>query len=356
MTVQCVILAGGRGTRISEESHLRPKPMIEIGGQPILWHIMKSYGHYGVTDFVICLGYRGYMIKEYFFNYFLHSSDVTVDIATNTADLPQQPQRALAGDPGRHRRVAPSPAAGSCGSATTSTPTSPSSSPTATAWPTSTSTPQLDFHRGPRPAGHDDRRPPAGPLRRAPLFDDDRVVAFEEKPQAAAGVINGGFFVLSPGGTRPHRRRRHPMGDHAAPSGWWPWTRCAAWRHDGFWQPMDTLREKELLEALWDSGSAALEGLGMTSSWAGTAGARHRSHRLQGRLAHAVARTAGRHGESGWPCRPRTPPARLLRSARGPAWTSQMVDLRDGPAVADAVRRARPRGDPAPGRPGAGPP
>ena len=82
MPVQCVILAGGRGTRISEESHLRPKPMIEIGGRPILWHIMKRYGHYGVTDFVICLGYRGYMIKEYFFNYFLHSSDVTVDIAT----------------------------------------------------------------------------------------------------------------------------------------------------------------------------------------------------------------------------------------------------------------------------------
>src|SRR5947209_4080794 len=81
--MKCVILAGGRGTRISEESHLRPKPMIEIGGQPILWHIMKVYAHHGVTDFIVCLGYRGYMIKEYFYNFFLHSSDVTIDMSSN---------------------------------------------------------------------------------------------------------------------------------------------------------------------------------------------------------------------------------------------------------------------------------
>ena len=91
------------GTRISEETHLRPKPMIEIGGRPILWHIMKLYSHYGVNDFVVCLGYQGYMIKEYFVNYFLHSSDVTVDLATNTSTYHDSRSRALDGDPGRHR-------------------------------------------------------------------------------------------------------------------------------------------------------------------------------------------------------------------------------------------------------------
>ena len=103
--MKAVILAGGVGTRISEESHLRPKPMVEIGGMPIFWHVMKIYAHHGIEDFVVCLGYKGYMIKEYFSNYFLHSSDVTIDARTNRSHVSQHPCRTLADHAGRHRRT-----------------------------------------------------------------------------------------------------------------------------------------------------------------------------------------------------------------------------------------------------------
>ncbi len=253
MTAQCVILAGGRGTRISEESHLRPKPMIEIGGRPILWHIMKSYGHFGVTDFIICLGYRGYMIKEYFFNYFLHSSDVTLDIETNRAtyhNSRSEPWRVTLVDTGEstftggrvlrirdHLR-----------------PDQPFFLTYGDGLADIDFQGQLDFHRGHgRLATMTVVRPPAR-FGRAQL-DGERVVAFEEKPQASSGVINGGFFVVSPpaldmidGDESPWETtplRRLVASDQ-----------LAAWKHDGFWQPMDTLRERELLESLWQAGAA----------------------------------------------------------------------------------------------------
>ena len=140
--MKAVILAGGLGTRISEESHLRPKPMVEIGGMPILWHVMKIYAHHGIEDFVICLGYKGYMIKEYFSNYFLHASDVTIDARTNRRHLPQHPRRTLADHAGRHRRADADRRPAEARRRNISTRASRSASPTATASPTSTFPPK----------------------------------------------------------------------------------------------------------------------------------------------------------------------------------------------------------------------
>ncbi len=251
--MKVVILAGGRGTRISEESHLRPKPMIEIGGKPILWHIMKGYAQQGLVDFIICLGYRGYMIKEYFANYFLHGSDVTVDMQTNQIryhDVRSEPWQVTLVDTGeatmtggrvlRIRRFL-DPNEDFCltygdGLANVDVRA------------------QVEYHRQQkRLVTMTVVRPPARFGRS--VVEGGRVVAFEEKPQAAAGVINGGFFVLSP------RALDLIEGDDT------PWEstplqklvamdELSAWEHDGFWQPMDTLREKELLEDLWSSDSA----------------------------------------------------------------------------------------------------
>jgi glucose-1-phosphate cytidylyltransferase len=251
--VKCVILAGGRGTRISEESHLRPKPMIEIGDRPLLWHIMKGYAQQGVTEFVICLGYKGYMIKEYFFNYFLHSSDVTVDIATNTVeyhDTRTEPWRVTLVDSGestmtggrvlRARRfLEPDrPFCFTYGDGLADVDISA----------------QLEFHeRHGRLVTMTVVRPPSRFGRT--VVDGERVVSFEEKPQASGGLINGGFFVVSPGALE------FIDGDDT------PWEAAplerlsekgelAAWRHDGFWQPMDTLRDKEFLQTLWEENRA----------------------------------------------------------------------------------------------------
>lgn len=248
-----VILAGGRGTRIAEESHLRPKPMIEIGGRPILWHIMKIYAHHGITDFVICLGYRGYMVKEYFFNYYLHSSDVTIDMSTNevvhhrTRTEPWRVTLVDTGDAtltgGRLLRIRHflEPDEDFCltygdGVANIDI------------------TGQVEFHRAHGLlATMTVVRPPA--RFGSTVLAGHRVSSFDEKPQAREGLINGGFFVLSP--------KVLPLIDGDAT----PWERAplerlagkdqlSAWRHEGFWQPMDTMREKEQLEELWQSGRA----------------------------------------------------------------------------------------------------
>ncbi len=249
----CVILAGGRGTRISEESHTRPKPMIEVGSRPILWHIMKGYSSFGVRDFIVCLGYRGYMIKEYFFNYFLHSADVTIDMERNTVDYHgsrSEPWRVTLVETGEStltggrvlqvRRFLD--------------PEKPFFLTYGDGLADIDFGAQLAFHRRHGAlATMTVVRPPARFGRS--VVEDDRVVRFEEKPQAASGLINGGFFVLMPNAldviegddvaweSRP-LERLVDLGE------------LRAWRHDGFWQPMDTLREKELLEAMWASGNA----------------------------------------------------------------------------------------------------
>jgi len=251
MSVQCVILAGGRGTRISEESHLRPKPMIEIGGHPILWHIMKRYGAFGVTDFVICLGYRGYMIKEYFFNYFLHGSDVTIDIATNTPTYHNSRS-----EPWKVTLVDTGDATQTGGRVLRVRPYLDPDQPFFLTYGDGLSNvdidAQLQFHRRHgRLATMTVVRPPArfGRTR----LEDDRIVAFEEKPQATSGMINGGFFVLSPP-VLDLIEGDDTLWETAPIQQLVAMDQLRAWRHDGFWQAMDTMREKELLEGMWDAG------------------------------------------------------------------------------------------------------
>jgi glucose-1-phosphate cytidylyltransferase len=251
--MKTVILAGGLGTRISEESHLRPKPMIEIGGKPILWHIMKIYSAHGLNDFVICCGYKGYVIKEYFANYFLHTSDVTFDMAENKMQVHQQfaePWKVTLVDTGDHtmtggrlKRIAPyvSNEEAFCltyGDGVANIDISA----------------QIEFHRKHgKLATVTAVRPPGryGALR----MDGNAVTGFTEKPLGDGGAINGGYFVLSP------RCLELIDGDESS----WetgPLVRLAeigqlvAFMHSGFWQPMDTLREKTLLEDLWSSRTA----------------------------------------------------------------------------------------------------
>ena len=252
--MKAVILAGGLGTRISEETNLRPKPMIEIGGKPILWHIMKMYSHFGINDFIICCGYRGYVIKEYFANYFLHMSDVTFDMQKNEMEVHQrhaEPWRVTLVDTGeetmtggrlkRVRRYVEDEDA-FCftygdGLADVNIAR------------------LIEFHGAHGlHATLTATYPPArfGALDVGP---DNRVMSFKEKPQGDGGRINGGFFVLSPKVIDLIRDdhtvwERGPLEDLAASN------QLKAFVHDGFWQPMDTLRDKNLLEDLWLSGKA----------------------------------------------------------------------------------------------------
>jgi len=251
--MKAVILAGGLGTRISEETHLKPKPMIEIGGKPILWHIMKLYSAHGVNDFVVCCGYKGYVIKEYFANYFLHMSDVTFDIGRNSMHVHQQkaePWRVTLIDTGeetltggRLKRVAEylTPGESFCftyGDGLADLDVSK----------------ELIFHRSHgRLATVAAVRPPGryGAL----LTNGNQVVNFTEKPRGDGGLINGGFFILEPACIGLID------GDHTS----WestPLSRLAdagqlmAFEHAGFWQPMDTLRDKNRLEEMWQAGKA----------------------------------------------------------------------------------------------------
>ncbi|KZR61051.1 glucose-1-phosphate cytidylyltransferase [Prochlorococcus sp. MIT 1306] len=245
--MKAVILAGGLGTRISEETHLKPKPMIEVGGRPILWHILKIYSQHGINDFVICCGYKGYVIKEYFANYFLHSSDVTFDMSTNQMEVHQQnaePWKVTLVDTGestltggRLRRVASYLDGGSfCftygdGVADVDL------------------TALIEFHRTEaRWATLTAVQPPGrfGSL----AFERGRVLGFEEKPQGDGSWINGGFFVLEPevldtinGDESVWERDCLPAIASA--------DQLNAFQHHGFWQPMDTLRDRQLLEELW---------------------------------------------------------------------------------------------------------
>ncbi|MFC0666881.1 glucose-1-phosphate cytidylyltransferase [Azotobacter chroococcum] len=249
--MKAVILAGGLGTRISEESHLRPKPMIEIGGKPILWHIMKTYSHYGINDFVICCGYKGYVLKEYFANYFLHMSDVTFDMSRNSMEVHQryvEPWRVtlvntgeetLTG--GRLRRVrehlGDEPFCFTYGDGLSDVDIGE----------------LIRFHREHgRLATVTAIQPPGryGALD----MDGDAVASFKEKPAGDGAWINGGYFVLDPAIID------NIDGDQSSWEGE-PLMRLAregqlmSYRHTGFWQAMDTLRDKNQLEELWLRGN-----------------------------------------------------------------------------------------------------
>ncbi|HRK37690.1 MAG TPA: glucose-1-phosphate cytidylyltransferase [Burkholderiaceae bacterium] len=251
--VKAVILAGGLGTRISEETMNRPKPMVTIGGKPLLWHIMKGYSAHGINDFVICCGYMGYVIKEYFANYFLHTSDVTFDMTHNRMEIHErhtEPWRVTLVDTGeatqtggRLKRVRPYIEADELfcftyGDGVADIDISK----------------QLSFHRA--HGRHATVAAVAPPGRFGALsMHGNSVTEFVEKPVGDGGLINGGFFVLSP------KVLDLIKGDDSAWEGLPVQSLIAqgqlmAFEHHGFWRPMDTLRDKTLLEDLWHSGQA----------------------------------------------------------------------------------------------------
>ena len=249
---KAVILAGGLGTRLGEETSLRPKPMVEVGGMPILWHIMKIYSAHGVNDFVICLGYKGYMIKEFFANYFLHAADVTIDLAQNSLEVHEkrsEPWKITLVETGADTQT------GGRLKAVRKylTPDEPFFFTYGDGVSSVDVTAQFAFHKAHgRKATITAVAPPGrfGALE----FDGDKVTAFREKPAGDGGLINGGFFVLDPSvidliDAPETLWEKEPMETLAA-SG-----EMVAWRHEGFWQPMDTLRDKQNLEQLWQDGA-----------------------------------------------------------------------------------------------------
>ena len=251
--MKAVILAGGLGTRLSEETGTRPKPMVEIGGRPILWHILKIYSRHGINDFIICCGYKGYMIKEYFANYFLHMSDVTFDLQSNRMEVHQsvaEPWRVTlvdtgdnTGTGGRLRRIAPyvenedsfcmtyGDGVGNVDIGAT-----------------------VSFHRSHGKQVTLTAIQPPGRFG-ALGIDKTGVYAFQEKPEGEGGWVNGGFFVLSPKVLAEVQNdatmfEREPLESLSSRR------EVQAYFHRGFWQAMDTLRDKQRLEELWANGEA----------------------------------------------------------------------------------------------------
>ncbi len=251
--MKAVILAGGLGTRLSEETSLKPKPMVEVGGKPVLWHIMKIYSQYGVNDFIICCGYKGYVIKEYFANYFLHTSDVTFDMKNNqmkvhhqraepwTVTLVDTGEDTMTG--GRLKRVAPY-----------------LKDEDAFCFTYGDGVADVDigklieFHKQ---HGKQATLTSTYPPGRFGALDiqNDQIQHFKEKPKGDGAMINGGFFVLSPSVIERITGdmttwEQEPLMTLAEDG------ELMAYQHHGFWQPMDTLRDKNYLEGLWQSGKA----------------------------------------------------------------------------------------------------
>lgn len=251
--MKAVILAGGLGTRLAEETQIKPKPMVEIGGKPILWHILKTYSHHGIQDFIICLGYKGYLIKEYFTNYLLHNSDLTLDLTNNRIDIHQryaEPWRITLVDTGEHTQTG-----GRLGRV----------------WRFLEGeetfcftygdgvgdidiTALIRYHQAHGKAATVTAVTPPGRFGALGL-EGEEVVEFTEKPKGDNGLINGGYFVLN------HRTLDLIEGDDTI----WESQAIAAlvkerelvaYRHPGFWHPMDTLRDRTFLEQLWASGTA----------------------------------------------------------------------------------------------------
>ena len=250
--MKAVILAGGMGTRISEESAARPKPMIEIGGRPILWHILKIYSSHGINDFVICLGYKGYIIKEYFANYFLHMSNVTFDMANNRMDVHQnntEPWKITLVDTGEQTMTG-----GRLKRVRSYLGDEDFCFTYGDGLGDINITELIKFHQAHGQSATLTATQPPGRFGALKL-NGNQVAGFQEKPQGDGGWINGGFFVLSP---KVIDRidgddsvwEQEPMETLAHDS------QMSAYLHHGFWQPMDTLRDKLQLEQLWASGKA----------------------------------------------------------------------------------------------------
>ena len=252
--MKAVILAGGLGTRISEETHIKPKPMIEVGGKPILWHILKMYSAHGINDFIICCGYKGYVIKEYFANYFLHMSDVTFDLSKNEMQVHQhkaEPWRVTLVDTGddsmtggRLKRVESfikdeEDFCFTYGDGVSDI----------------NLTELIAFHRANGKLATLTAAYPPGRFGALDIAANNTVSSFKEKPKGDGGMINGGFFVLSPkvisliddDSTIWERKPLEKLAEQG---------QLTAYQHHGFWQPMDTLRDKIYLEEVWQKGTA----------------------------------------------------------------------------------------------------
>ena len=252
--MKAVILAGGVGSRLSEETSTRPKPMVEIGGNPMLWHILKIYSHYGINDFIICLGYKGYLIKEYFANYLLHSTDVTIDLQTNHIEIHRtdcEPWRvtlidtgATTGTGGRLKRIIPYLKDEEIFCFTYGDGVSDININSLIA-----------FHRRHGKAVTITAVQPTGRFGSLEIDSAGQIIKFHEKPKGDGRWVNGGFFVLSPrvaeyiGGDQT--TWEHDPLEHLSREG-----QVYAYKHDGFWQHMDTLPDRNLLEGLWSTGKA----------------------------------------------------------------------------------------------------
>jgi glucose-1-phosphate cytidylyltransferase len=251
--MKAVILAGGLGTRIAEESDTKPKPMVEIGGKPLLWHIMKMYSRHGVNDFVICLGYKGYVIKEFFFNYYRHMSDMVIDLKTGEHKIlnsQSENWRITLVDTGpdtmtggRLKRVAPY-----LGNETFCMTYGDGLSDIDIGA-------ELAFHREHGKLATVAAVQPPGRFGVLNIDGENKVLSFEEKPSDEIGWINGGFFVLEPQvidyiDADSTSWEREPLSNLARDGN------LAAFRHTGFWQPCDTLRDKREMEAMWSRGAA----------------------------------------------------------------------------------------------------
>lgn len=252
--MKAVILAGGLGSRLSEETSVRPKPMVEIGGRPILWHIMKIYSAYGINDFIICLGYKGNMIKEYFANYFLYSADVTIDLAANQIQSHRndcEPWRVTLVDTGastmtggRLRRILPYVEKDEMfcftyGDGVANVDIAK----------------VIEFHKQQGKLVTTTATQPVGRFGALQIEGGGRVKSFIEKPKGDERWVNGGFFVLSPKVGEYLKDdttiwEQQPL-ETLAREG-----QVAAYQHSGFWQPMDTMHDRNLLEELWASGKA----------------------------------------------------------------------------------------------------
>ena len=249
--MKAVILAGGQGTRISEETHLKPKPMIEIGGKPILWHIMKTYSAYNINEFIICLGYKGYQIKEYFANYFLHESDITIDIKKNSLEIHETKadpwkitlidtgENSMTG--GRIKRISKYLEDTFCLTYGDGLANVDISQIIATHKKNNT----LATLTAVQPPGKFG----------AVTIKNEKVTTFEEKPAGDAGWVNGGFFVLEPE-VIDFIQGDETMFEREPLKKLTKENQLSAYHHKGFWHPMDTLRDKNKLEELWSKGNA----------------------------------------------------------------------------------------------------
>jgi glucose-1-phosphate cytidylyltransferase len=252
--MKVVILAGGLGTRLTEETIVRPKPMVEIGGRPILWHIMKIYSHYGFNEFIICLGYKGYIIKEYFANYFRHQSDITIDIATQTTQIHTtsvEPWKVTLIDTGGETMT---------GGRVKRIKQYTDGKPFMLTYGDGVSDVNIgdlaNFHQKERKLITVTAVQPIGRFGAMNLNKQGGVASFVEKPQGDGAWVNGGFFVCEQGvfdyidGDKAVLEKA-PF-ENLARAG-----QMAAFQHEGFWRPMDTLRDRQELDNLWDSGKAA---------------------------------------------------------------------------------------------------